>query len=165
MRNPKELNPKWRQGTKVAKKILDTTDPGHRYWKAENVQSSAARQSFANRVAFIDILAQAVAPLQPVDDERLYGWLLEGTKAGVMRIHGCTGLSPKLLHTLAQVTHLSALMAEVNNSIPQQYLLADHCRTPSPQSFRKEHETLKRDLKVSDSGQIFQRDTQRQNSS
>ena len=37
-----------------------------------------------------------------------YGWLLEGTKLEVHRIHGMTGLCSKLLHIFAQITHLVA---------------------------------------------------------
>ncbi|KAJ6782244.1 hypothetical protein PWT90_04153 [Aphanocladium album] len=64
------------------------TDPGYRYWKTNNVQSSAARAALANRVAFVEFLALPVSP--PVANRlaRLYGWLIEGDKREAYKIFG-----------------------------------------------------------------------------
>ena len=124
LQKPKDVNPKWKQGTQIAKMILDNSDPGYRYWKTENVQSSAARVSLANRIAFVDILAQPVSPLEIISTNRLYGWLLEGTEKEVQRIHGGTGLCPKLLHMFTQITHLAARMEEVSLN-PEGFLNAN----------------------------------------
>ena len=77
------------------------------------MQSSIARIANANRVAFIDILALIVTPLKAEGNDRMYSWLLEGTEREVRKIHDATGLSPKLLHTFAQITHLAARLMEV----------------------------------------------------
>ena len=105
--------PRWREGAQTAKKILDLSAPGYHYRKNENVQSSMARVANANRVAFIDILAILVTPLNVDENDSMYSWLLEGTDKEVRKIHDSTGLCPKLLHTFAQITHLAALMIEV----------------------------------------------------
>ncbi|KAH0559375.1 hypothetical protein GP486_004109 [Trichoglossum hirsutum] len=113
LRRPKDLEPRWRGGAAIAKSILDSSDPGYRYWNPVNVQSTSARVSNANRVAYVDILAQPVTPLKIEDTDRLYSWLLTGTEKEIRKIHGGTGLCPKLLHILAQITHFSARMREV----------------------------------------------------
>jgi hypothetical protein len=105
--------PKWQQGNRLAKRILDNADPGYKYWNPAHVQSSKARITLANRIAFIDILVQPVTPLIVQKNDRMYGWLVEGTDDEVTKIHGGTGLCSKLLHTFAQITHLASLMAEV----------------------------------------------------
>lgn len=111
--------------------ILDISDPGYRYWKPENVQSSAARVANANRVAFIDILALLVTPLKAEDNDRMYAWLLEGTEREVRKIHDATGLSPKLLHTFAQITHLAARMIEVClNGFKTSWIFLMKCSDP-----------------------------------
>ena len=97
----------------MAKIILDRTDPGYRYWKARNVQTSRARDALANRIAFMSILAQPVSPLEADHSRRFYGWLLEGTEEETRSVRAGTGLCPKLLHTFAQVTHIAARILEV----------------------------------------------------
>lgn len=54
-----------------------------------------------------------VTDLQIVDFDKLYPWLLEGSKAEVREIYGGTGVSPKLLHIYAQITQLSARIMKV----------------------------------------------------
>lgn len=114
LRRPKDCEQRWRAGSRVAKKILLNTDPGYRYWKVENVQSNNARISNANWVAYVDISAQPVTPLKIEDTDRAYSWLLAGSEEDCRKIHGGTGVCPKVLHIFAQITHLTALMAEVS---------------------------------------------------
>lgn len=97
--------------------ILDNSDPGYRYWKAENVQSSNARISSGNKVASYDIFSQTVMPLEQEESRASYSWLLEGSEHDVRKVHGLTGLSSKLLHTFAQITHLAAQLKEVGLSV------------------------------------------------
>ena len=97
----------------MARLILDKIDPGERYWKQSNVQSSQARISNANMVAYVDICAHPVTPLKFDEEGRTYTWLLSGTESDSRRIHGGTGLCPKLLHMFGQITHFCALAVEV----------------------------------------------------
>jgi hypothetical protein len=119
LRKPKVRQQRWFAGAKVAISILDSSDPGYRYYNPNNVQTSSARAFNANWVAHIDIIAQPVMPLKIENTDSSYGWLLEGTEEEVRRIHGVTGLSPKLLHTYAQITRFSARMKKVTS--------ASHC--------------------------------------
>ncbi|KFY16397.1 hypothetical protein V492_01382 [Pseudogymnoascus sp. VKM F-4246] len=117
LRKPKGGVPNWYRGARLAKSILDHSDPGYRYWKATNVQSSTARLANANWTAFACILAQPVTPLKREEDDNSFSWLLEGTEREVRKIHGSTGLCPKLLHTFAQITHLSTRIMECPDSV------------------------------------------------
>ncbi|KKY25351.1 hypothetical protein UCRPC4_g01829 [Phaeomoniella chlamydospora] len=112
LRAPKEREPRWLAGARMARLILDKTDPGERYWKQSNVQSSQARISNANMVAYVDICAHPVTPLKFDEEGRTYTWLLSGTESDSRRIHGGTGLCPKLLHMFGQITHFCALAVE-----------------------------------------------------
>ena len=96
----------------MAKTILDSSDPGYRYGKPENVQMTQARLSCSNWVAFVNILADVVTPYSDEDSGKIYPWLLEGSRKEVRKIHGGTGASPKLFHTLAQITHLSLRLSQ-----------------------------------------------------
>lgn len=113
LRKQGDKDPRWRQGSRVAKRILDSSDPGYRYWKSENVQSSRIRASNANMVAYTEICALPVTPLEIEDTDKLFSWLLEGSEKDVRQIHGGTGVSPKLMHIFAQITQLSARMEKV----------------------------------------------------
>jgi hypothetical protein len=113
-RRPPGKEPLWREGARAARLILDRADPGYRYWKPENVQSSPARIGNANWVAYTEICAQPVAPLLEEHTQNLFPWLLEGSKEAVHKIHGVTGVCPKLLHLFSQVTHLAALLKKVS---------------------------------------------------
>jgi hypothetical protein len=121
-RRPKGTLPNWYRGAHLAKKVLDVTDPGRRFWKIENVQFDSARLANANWAAFACILAEPVTPLKLEDDPQLYGWLLEGTKAEVHKIHGSTGLSPSLLHIFPQITRLSAILEQVRPLTVRSYI-------------------------------------------
>ena len=113
LRKPKGNASRWQDAAEIAKTILDNTDPGYRYWEKQNVQCSAARTANANWIALVGILAQPVSKLKLEDTDRLYAWLLEGTEREIRKIHGGTGVSPKLLHTYAQITHLCARLEKV----------------------------------------------------
>ncbi|KAK4141811.1 uncharacterized protein C8A04DRAFT_30656 [Dichotomopilus funicola] len=102
--------PLWRKGSRAAKLLLDRADPGYRYWKQENVQSSAARIGNANWVAYTEICAQAVTPLAEELTANMFSWLLAGSEQDVHKIHGITGVSPKLLHLCSQITYFAALL-------------------------------------------------------
>lgn len=108
LRRPKHVEQRWYAGAKIAKRILDASDPGYRYWKPENVQMSQARLSLSNWSAYANILAEPVTSLSQYGSGKIYPWLLEGTPENIRKIHGGTGTSPKLLHTFAQITHLAA---------------------------------------------------------
>ncbi|KAH6634685.1 fungal-specific transcription factor domain-containing protein [Chaetomium sp. MPI-SDFR-AT-0129] len=109
-RQPQGKEPLWRKGSRAAKLLLDRADPGYRYWKPENVQSSAARIGNANWVAYTEICAQAVAPLAEEHTANMFSWLLAGSEQDVHKIHGVTGVSPKLLHLCSQITYFAALL-------------------------------------------------------
>jgi hypothetical protein len=95
--------------------ILDQTDPTHRYWKAQNIQSSSARIGNANWIAYTEICAQAVTPLAEESTKGLFPWLLGGSNDDVHKIQGVTGVCPKLLHIFSQITHLAALLRKVSD--------------------------------------------------
>jgi hypothetical protein len=125
LRKPKDCLGRWQEAARIAKTILDASDPGYRYWKNENVQCTSARVANANWAAFVEILAQPVSPLKFDKTDRLCSWLLEGTEKEARRIHGGTGLSPKLLHIYGQITYLCARMAEVGAELYQCFYLTD----------------------------------------
>ncbi|KAG7288721.1 hypothetical protein NEMBOFW57_005077 [Staphylotrichum longicolle] len=109
-RRPKDQQPLWREGARAARRILDHSDPGYRYWAPGNVQSSRARIGNANWVAYTDICAQPVTPLTEESTQNLFPWLLEGSKEEVHKIHDATGVCSKLLHMFSQVTYFAALL-------------------------------------------------------
>lgn len=114
LRRPNKEKPNWFRGAHLARQILDHSDPGYRYWKPRNVQCSKVRAANANWAALACILAQPVTPLGIEGNDRNFNWLLQGTEREVRTIHGGTGLSPKLLHIYAQITHLCAGMIKVS---------------------------------------------------
>ena len=111
LRGDKYVEPRWLSGAHTACWILKQSDPGQRYWNNTNVQCTAPRTSNTNYVVFIDILAQTVSSLKVEDTDQLYSFLLQGTENEARQIHGGTGLCPKLLHILAQITSLCARMS------------------------------------------------------
>lgn len=109
--------PKWYKGVRAVKELLDKSDPGYRYRKPVNVQSTATRYVMSNYQAQSYLLSQTTSPLDPVDpdtDDCPFPWLLEGNEREVTRILGLTGCCPKLLHMYGQITHLSALLKNVS---------------------------------------------------
>ena len=97
-------------GVRAVKYILDRADPGHRYKKPRNVQSSPFRYHMGNLQAQDDILSAVVAPLDLDEEDCPYPWLLEGDEDDVTRIVGLTGRCSRLLHMIAEITNLSADM-------------------------------------------------------
>jgi hypothetical protein len=96
---------------------MTATDPGSRYYKPMNVQAASARISNANMLAFVNILCQPVMPLSMFDEtDNGHPWLLEGSAREMRCIYGGTGLCPKLLHMLGQITHLCKKMHEEPSS-------------------------------------------------
>lgn len=108
LHHPRNNLPKWYRGARTAKLVLDKSDPGYRYQRPVNVQSSHARHVLGNLIAMYDILCQVVCPLNLEEVKNQYPWLLEGNEREVRRIVGLTGMSPKLLHTIGQISHLAA---------------------------------------------------------
>lgn len=132
--------PNWYLGGQLAKSLLDESDPGYRYWKRVNVQCSDARLANANFGAFACIVAQPVTALDMNGPDQTFDWLLAGSLTDSQKIHGSTGLCPKLLHTFAQVTHLTIRMARVSHFNSRAGLglgcpLTTALRTQSPLSF------------------------------
>ncbi|KAL8714149.1 MAG: hypothetical protein Q9220_001877 [cf. Caloplaca sp. 1 TL-2023] len=117
LHQPRNTEPKWYRGVRTAKKILDNSDPGYRYWKPGNVQSSNARLSNGSLIALYDITSQPMMPLEAAEEKCPYSWLLEGTEKDVRKIHGLTGMSSKLLHSYAQITHLAARLKQEPDSL------------------------------------------------
>jgi hypothetical protein len=105
--------PRWYQAVSIAKIIMTATDPGCRYYRPRNVQATSARISNANMLAFVNILCQPVMPLAMFDaSDNGHSWLLEGSAREMRCIYGGTGMCPKLLHMLGQITLLCKKMAE-----------------------------------------------------
>lgn len=64
------------------------------------------------------ILPEMMSPLLPSNStDRNYSWLLGGTRKEAHTIYGAKGLSPKLIHTFAQITRLCVEMKESPESI------------------------------------------------
>ncbi|EFR05452.1 hypothetical protein MGYG_08464 [Nannizzia gypsea CBS 118893] len=80
--------------------------------------ASAARHGYANWVALACILSELVTPLACRGNPNAYGWLLAGTQKESWKIHGGTGLCPKLLHIISQITYLSILVKEDSSMAP-----------------------------------------------
>ncbi|KAG7130938.1 hypothetical protein HYQ45_010348 [Verticillium longisporum] len=112
-RRSKEEVPRWLKGAQVARKVLDATDPGHRYWRASNVQPSDAR------VANTTILALPMTRLDKANtDSKHFQWLLlQSTEENSRKIQGACGCSPRLLHRFSLITHLAAVIDEEPSSI------------------------------------------------
>jgi len=53
-------------------------------------------------------MSAAVSPLEKNQTKCSFTWLIEGQEHELRQIVGSTGLCPRLLHTFAQITHLSA---------------------------------------------------------
>lgn len=120
--------PPWYKATDLAERVLETSDPLHNYHSPGYVQCSRARIMLGNRIALYNIMSEIACPLDEYQVKCSFNWLLEGSERELHRIVGCTGLCPKLMHTFAQITHLSAklykvwdtnnlVILEINNSI------------------------------------------------
>ncbi|KAI1169627.1 fungal-specific transcription factor domain-containing protein [Nemania sp. FL0916] len=115
-RRPPGQLPRWLEGARAACRILDTTDPGYRYYKPCNVQATRARVGNTINIARHAIAGLTFTPLDIENTQKKFGWLLYGTEQEVHEIHGACGYCPKLLHIWAQITHLSAKFAQHGDS-------------------------------------------------
>jgi hypothetical protein len=113
---PGEQEPKWYQGAKVSKIILDHSDSVSNYYKSVNVQYTQAYFQFANRVCQDLVFTSCVYPLDHSDSRAQFRWLLKGNKRDQRRIVGFTGLSPKLMHTFERITQLTIRLKTVRLS-------------------------------------------------
>ncbi|KAB8360851.1 hypothetical protein FH972_024585 [Carpinus fangiana] len=113
----KKTVPKWYRGIQAAKRLLDQSDPGYRFKRPENVQSSKARRHLGGMVAEDAIFNAVIAKLDLSQTRCPFPWLLEGGERDVRRIAGLLGMSPKLLHTFAQITHLCGRYANESTSL------------------------------------------------
>lgn len=112
-RRPLNLIPRWLEGARLACRLLDATDPGHRYWNPINIQASPTQTGnmvIAGRAA---ILALPMAPLDLAHtNNRQFAWLLQGSEHEARKIHGGCGMSRTLLHRFSQISYMSALLCE-----------------------------------------------------
>ncbi|PNH42702.1 hypothetical protein VD0002_g10098, partial [Verticillium dahliae] len=117
-RSKKEV-PRWLEGAQVACKVLDVTDPGHRYWHVNNVQPSDARVANTVITSRAVVLALPMTRLNKASsDSTHFQWLLlQSTEENSRKIHGACGCAPRLLHRFALITHLAALIEEEPESI------------------------------------------------
>jgi hypothetical protein len=108
--------PPWYKATDLAERVLEMSDPLYNYHSPSNVQCTRARIMLGNRIALYNIMSAIACPLDEYQIRCTFTWLLEGGERELHRIVGCTGLCPKLMHTFAQITHLSAKLYKVRNS-------------------------------------------------
>lgn len=102
-----EHTPKWHLATRLAERILDTSDPAYNYHSPYNVQFSRARPELANIICLDNVLSDCVYPLDP-NSKCGYPWLLRGNQREQRRIISFTGFSSLLMHYFVKITHLSA---------------------------------------------------------
>ncbi|KAF9770036.1 hypothetical protein IL306_012461 [Fusarium sp. DS 682] len=123
-RRKKPHKPRWLEGFELGEYFLQTTDPGHRYWKNHNVQYDKLRISQSIVVGRGVILAQPMMALpapetfSPEAEAGRFDWLLYGTEKDMFEIHGGCGFSSKLLHLMSQVTYCAGrLLQEPGSTI------------------------------------------------
>lgn len=109
-----EKVPAWYQATRLARRVLDSSDPGYCYKRLQNVQESKARHKIGNEVAFSEILSSAFAPIEEEDlkPQCPYSWLMSGNDKECTKIEGNTGMCAKVLYSLAQITYLTGAYAK-----------------------------------------------------
>ena len=112
----RSLTPKWYTGYHMANTILANTNPGYKYHAPANVQYSQARRYIGTKAALQIILAEVFGPLEH-HAKCPHSWLLTGDETALRKIDGLIGLSPKLLHLYAQITHLSSRIYANPNSV------------------------------------------------
>ncbi|TGJ64117.1 hypothetical protein EYR41_010193 [Orbilia oligospora] len=108
------LVPAWYRAARLARRVLDTSDPGYNYKRRRNVQESKARHRIGNEIAFCEILSSAFAPVEEEDlrGRCPYSWLMSGTETEVTKIEGNTGMCAKVLYTLARITYMTGMFAK-----------------------------------------------------
>lgn len=107
----REEDPAWYRATHLAEQVLDKSDPLYRYQFPQNVQCARARTQLGNKIALYNIMSATIWPLDTTQTNCPFTWLLEGEESELRRIVGCTGLCPRLIHTYAQITHLSTKLS------------------------------------------------------
>ncbi|KAK6342520.1 hypothetical protein TWF718_007923 [Orbilia javanica] len=112
--SPTGKTPAWYKAVLLAKKVLDRSDPGYGSGRPENVQESNARRRINNEVAFCEILSSVFAPIGEVYlvEECPYTWLWRGNERKLTRIEGNTGMCPKVLFILGQITYVAGKHAK-----------------------------------------------------
>lgn len=117
-RRPKFEQPRWLQGAQTACDILNRTDSGYRYWANNRLRPSDDRTANAIISSRVVILALPMTPLAYIstDNERFQFLLAHATEPDTRQIHGACGCSPRLLHRLAQITYITTLLSEDNDS-------------------------------------------------
>lgn len=105
-RDATKHNPKWYQGAKAVKKLLEASDPGYHYQHPMNVQSTTNRYHMGLYQVKNLILSDTCAPLGAHIEETAFQWLLEGNEREVRRIAGLAGCCAKILHIFTQITRL-----------------------------------------------------------
>jgi hypothetical protein len=108
--------PKWYHGNKLIKHLLDMSDPGYHYQSAVNVQSTVNRQCMSQYQCKSLITSDTCSPLEDPMEENPFAWLLEGSEREVRRITGLLGCCPKLLHMIAQITHMCWQLSQKPNA-------------------------------------------------
>ena len=101
--------------THLAERILDKSDPLYVYHSPANVQCTRARTQLGNKIALYNVMSATACPLELDQTRCSFTWLIEGTEYDLRRIVGCTGLCPRLMHTYAQITHVSAKLYKVGD--------------------------------------------------
>ncbi|KAM0331596.1 hypothetical protein ACHAQA_003275 [Verticillium albo-atrum] len=117
-RSKKEV-PRWLEGGEIACKVLEATDPGHRYWVASNVQISNARAANAIITSRAVILALLMTPLDTASsNSKRFQWVLsQSSEEDSRKVHGACGCAPRLLHRFSLITHIAAQIDEEPDSI------------------------------------------------
>ncbi|KAK0377738.1 hypothetical protein CLIM01_04893 [Colletotrichum limetticola] len=111
-RRPPSAVPRWLEGARLACRLLDKSDPGHRFWVPSNIQPSDMQMGNMIIAARAAIIALPMAPLDSKDTGEQFSWLCQGTEPETRRIHGGCGMSPILLSRFAQITQLAAWLWE-----------------------------------------------------
>jgi len=125
--------PPWYKATHLAEQILEKSDPLYNYQSPTNVQCSRARIRLGNKIALYNVMSDTASPLELNQSKCSFTWLIEGEEYELRKIVGCTGLCPRLMHTFAQITHLSAKLYKVGYIC--NFLLTHLKRTePTPNS-------------------------------
>lgn len=115
LEQPREEHPTWYHATHLAEQVLSKSDPLYRYYFPSNVQCSRARIQLGNKIALYNIMSATAWPLEMDEDRCPFTWLLEGSEEERRKIVGRTGCSPRLMHTFAQIAHLSAKLLKVRH--------------------------------------------------
>lgn len=105
-RESTKRNPRWYQGCRAIKNLLDLSDPGYYYRHPMNVQSTTNRYCMSHYQMKNLILSDTCAPLEAEANDHAFRWLLEGNAREVRRITGLAGCCAKVLHVFAQITEL-----------------------------------------------------------